>query len=56
VTAGEHIMNGLKDHFLFENWMWLTFGKAVKEAQGHSTGNQADLYIPATSKRHEFNI
>lgn len=33
VTAGEHIMNGLKGPYSIENWMWMTFGKAVKEAQ-----------------------
>jgi hypothetical protein len=33
VTAGEHIINNLKGPFSIENWMWLTFGKAVKEAQ-----------------------
>lgn len=33
VTAGEHIMNGLKGPYSIENWMWLTYGKAVKEAQ-----------------------
>ncbi len=33
VTAGEHIINNLKGPYSIENWMWLTFGKAVKEAQ-----------------------
>jgi hypothetical protein len=33
VTAGEHIINGLKGEFSIENWLWMTFGKAVKEAQ-----------------------
>lgn len=33
VNAGEHIMNGLKGPFSIENWMGMTFGKAVKEAQ-----------------------
>lgn len=33
VTAGEHVIKNLKGKYSIENWIWSTFGKAVKEAQ-----------------------
>jgi hypothetical protein len=36
VTAGEHIINNLKGQYSIENWLWMTFGKAVMEAQAVS--------------------
>lgn len=36
VTAGEHIINNLKGTYSIENWLWMTFGKAVAEAKAVS--------------------
>ena len=33
VTAGEHVRASIKGYFSTENWMWHTFGRAIKEAQ-----------------------
>ena len=33
VTAGEHINRNVKGKYSTENWIWLTFGQAIKEAQ-----------------------
>ena len=33
VTAGEHVKSSIKGKYSTENWMWLTFGQAIKEAQ-----------------------
>ena len=33
VTAGEHVKGSIKGYYSTENWMWHTYGQAVKEAQ-----------------------
>ena len=33
VTAGEHVRSSIKGKYSTENWMWLTYGQAIKEAQ-----------------------
>ena len=33
VTAGEHVRSNIRGKYSTENWMWLTYGQAIKEAQ-----------------------
>jgi hypothetical protein len=33
VTAGEHVKRNITGKYSTENWMWLTYGQAIKEAQ-----------------------
>ena len=36
VTAGEHIDRNLKGKYSTENWMWLTYGRGIMDAQAEN--------------------
>ena len=52
VTAGEHVNRNLTGQYATENWMWLTFGQAIKEAQAINPAINPEFIF----RQHETNL
>ncbi len=52
VTAGENINRNIKGKYATENWMWLTYGKAIMEAKAINP----EIDITFTFRQHHSDL
>ena len=52
VTAGEHVNRKVTGKYATENWMWLTFGQAIKEAHEINPAINPEFIF----RQHETNL